>query len=270
MLLIFIRTSIIFLIMFTIMRLMGKRQIGEMQPFEFVITLLIADLACIPMADVSIPLIYGITAIITLFIIHQLFALLGKKSIIMNRLLSSRPSIVIDSQGVNFDVLKKLNISIDELQENLRNKGYSNFDEVEYVIVETNGKFSILEKSSAPPLTSSDSASSVSGGGQQQQDTQQKGQQGGSSAKQSSNNQQDKSYKTPLPVCIIEEGKFVKWEMERLKIDYDFIRKTLKDDGCGDISKVLVATLDNNGKMYYQAKGQPYKTIMTDYKGADW
>ena len=76
MIIIFIRTAAIFLTLMAVMRLMGKRQIGEMQPFEFVITLIVADLACIPMADVSIPLVYGIVAILTLFLLHQLIFLL--------------------------------------------------------------------------------------------------------------------------------------------------------------------------------------------------
>ena len=72
----FIRTLIIFITLVAVMRLMGKRQIGEMQPFEFIVTLIIADLACVPMADVSIPLTYGIVAILTLFILHQLLSFL--------------------------------------------------------------------------------------------------------------------------------------------------------------------------------------------------
>ena len=68
----FIRTTVIFITLIVVMRLMGKRQIGEMQPFEFIVTLIIADLACIPMADVSIPLVYGVVAILALFLLHQL------------------------------------------------------------------------------------------------------------------------------------------------------------------------------------------------------
>ena len=74
--LIFIRTAIIFITLLICMRLMGKSQIGEMQPFEFVITMLIAELACIPMADSSIPLMYGIVAVVTIFILHQAMWLL--------------------------------------------------------------------------------------------------------------------------------------------------------------------------------------------------
>ena len=78
MLIIFIRSSIIFVVLLAVLRLMGKRQIGEMQPYELVITLLIAELACIPMADVSIPLLYGIVAILAMFVLHQVVALIER------------------------------------------------------------------------------------------------------------------------------------------------------------------------------------------------
>ena len=75
--LIFIRTIVIFITLLVIMRLMGKRQIGEMQPYELVITLIIADLACIPMADTSIPLLYGVIAILTIYFLHQVVCVVG-------------------------------------------------------------------------------------------------------------------------------------------------------------------------------------------------
>ena len=82
----FIRTVIVFILLTVVMRLMGKRQIGEMQPFEFIVTLIIADLACFPMADVSIPLIYGIVAVLTLFVLHQVLSLLEQKSALLKKL----------------------------------------------------------------------------------------------------------------------------------------------------------------------------------------
>ena len=107
MLIVFVRTAIIFATLLIIMRLMGKRQIGEMQPFEFIITLIIADLACIPMSDVSIPLLYGIVAILALFILHQLLAILQKNSVIFRRIISGKPSIVINKKGIVFTELKR-------------------------------------------------------------------------------------------------------------------------------------------------------------------
>ncbi len=233
MLLIFIRTMIIFVIMFLIIRLMGKRQIGEMQPFEFVITLLIAELACIPMADLTIPIGYGIIAILTMFIMHQLLTIMEKKSVTLGKVISSKPSVIIDSNGINFKEMKKLNIGVNELQENLRNSGYSNFDEIEYALLETNGKFSILEK--------------------QKQDGEQK------------------PAKTPLPVCIIEEGKFKEWELKRIKTEKEFFERVLKEQGVNNVKNIDVATIDNNGKFYYQKKNSGYKVLNLEFSGGrEW
>ena len=92
----FIRTLIIFVTLVVVMRLMGKRQIGEMQPFEFIVTLIVADLACVPMADVSIPLTYGIVAILALFLLHQLLSFLEQSSDFFKHVISGRPSVVIN------------------------------------------------------------------------------------------------------------------------------------------------------------------------------
>lgn len=142
----FIRAIIIFLTLVIVMRLMGKRQIGEMQPFEFVITLIIADLACVPMADVSIPLIYGIVGVLTLFVLHQLVSILEQKSDFFKRVVSGRPSIVIDKNGVNIKELKKNNMGIDDLIESMRAMGYFALDDLDYAIFESNGKLSALAK----------------------------------------------------------------------------------------------------------------------------
>lgn len=141
---IFIRTFVIFLTLIVVIRLMGKRQIGEMQPFEFIVTLIIADLACVPMADVSIPLVYGIVAILVLFVLHQLLTLLEQKGNIAKLILSGKPSIVIDKSGVNMRELKKNNMGLDDLIESMRALGYFSLDDLSYAIFESNGKLSAL------------------------------------------------------------------------------------------------------------------------------
>lgn len=143
---IFIRTLIIFITLVVVLRLMGKRQIGEMQPFEFVITLIIADLACVPMADISIPLLYGIVAILCLFVLHQLLSLLEQTGEKWKLVLSGRPSVVIDKNGVNVKELKKNNMGIDDLIESMRSAGYFSLDDLDYAIFESNGKLSALQK----------------------------------------------------------------------------------------------------------------------------
>jgi uncharacterized membrane protein YcaP (DUF421 family) len=125
---------------------MGKRQIGEMQAFELVITLIVAEIACIPMADVSIPLLYGIVAIIALFLLHQATSLLEKLNKKCKYLINGKPSIVVTPTGVDFSELKSNNMDVEDLIEALRMKNYFSLDDVDYAIFETNGKLSILEK----------------------------------------------------------------------------------------------------------------------------
>ena len=142
----FIRTFIIFVTLVIVMRLMGKRQIGEMQPYEFIVTLIIADLACIPMADISIPLIYGIVAILGLFILHQLMSILEQSGNFAKRVISGKPSIVINKNGVDMKELKRNNMGVDDLIESMRAAGYFSLDDLDYAIFESNGKLSALEK----------------------------------------------------------------------------------------------------------------------------
>ena len=127
---------------------MGKRQIGEMQPFEFIVTLIIADLACIPMADVSIPLIYGIIAIVGLFLLHQLLSVIEMSSNFCKKIISGKPSIVINPDGVDMKELKQNNLGVDDLIEAMRAQGYFSLDDLRYAIFESNGKLSALENCS--------------------------------------------------------------------------------------------------------------------------
>lgn len=147
MLVIFVRTLIIFLVLVVVMRLMGKRQIGEMQPFEFIVTLIIADLACIPMADLSIPLIYGLAAVLALFLLHQLFTLIEQSGSFPKKILSGKPSVVINKNGVDMKELKKNNLGLDDLIESMRSQGYFSLDDLDYAIFESNGKLSAFENS---------------------------------------------------------------------------------------------------------------------------
>lgn len=141
----FIRTLVIFSTLVLVMRLMGKRQIGEMQPFEFIITLIIADLACIPMADVSIPLIYGVAAIIGVFLLHQILSFAERLGPKVNGIISGKPSVVIDLSGVNLKELKKNNMGLEDLVESMRSAGYFSLDDLKYALFESNGKLSAFE-----------------------------------------------------------------------------------------------------------------------------
>ncbi len=153
--LIFIRTVAIFFTLFVVMRLMGKRQIGEMQPYELVITLVVSDLACIPMADNSIPLLYGVVAIVTVYFLHQLVCLIDLNVRKAKTILSGSPSIVLNKNGIDDTQLKKNNLDVSDLIESLRVKGYFSLDAVDYALYESEGMFSALPKAGYEELQSS-------------------------------------------------------------------------------------------------------------------
>ena len=146
MVLVMIRTAIIFAVLLIVMRLMGKRQIGEMQPFELVITLLIAELACIPMADTSIPLLYGIVSVLAIFVLHEIVTLLDLKAKPFKAVLSGKPSVVINKNGIDDFQLKRNNLDVSDLIESLRSAGYFSLDCIDYALYESNGTFSALPK----------------------------------------------------------------------------------------------------------------------------
>ena len=145
MLTIFFRGLIIFAVLLVIIRLMGKRQIGEMEPFELVITLVISEIACIPMGDRSIPLIYGIVCILTLYVVHQFIVLLMKSSK-MQSLISGKPLLVINKNGIDKELLKKLNMQTSDLMQAIRSAGYFSVEEIQYALMETNGQLSVIPK----------------------------------------------------------------------------------------------------------------------------
>ncbi len=144
--LIFIRTVIIFIATLIVMRLMGKRQIGEMQPYELVITLIIADLACIPMADTSIPLLYGVIAILSVYFLHQIICLIDLNFPAAKAVVSGIPSVVLNKNGIDDSELKKNNLDVTDLIESLRVEGYFSLDAVDYALYEAEGTFSALPK----------------------------------------------------------------------------------------------------------------------------
>ena len=144
--LIMVRTVIVFLVLLIIMRLMGKRQIGEMQPFELVITLLISELACIPMADASVPLLYGIVSVVTIFVLHELVTLIDLKGKPFKALLSGKPGVVVNKNGIDAYELKRNRLDVSDLIESLRTAGYFSLDSFDYALYESNGTFSALPK----------------------------------------------------------------------------------------------------------------------------
>lgn len=156
MLIIFTRAIIVYVFLLLVMRLMGKKQLGELQPFEFAITLISAEIACIPMSDSTVPMVYGLVPIFTLFVLHLALTKTLKHSIKLRRVINGKPIIVIDGDGINYKAISKLDMTINDLMESLRGAGYFSPAEVQYAIIETNGDLSVLPKSDNTPVTLGD------------------------------------------------------------------------------------------------------------------
>lgn len=142
----FLRAVLIYIIVLIVMRLMGKREIGQLQPFEFAISIMIADLATIPMADIGIPITNGIIPIFGLLIMHIIISMLNLKSIRARQIICGQPSILIYRGKIDEKVLKKERFTINELQERLRGSNIINISDVEYAILETNGEVTVVQK----------------------------------------------------------------------------------------------------------------------------
>ena len=217
---------------------MGKRQLGELQPFEFVITLIIADLATIPMAEINIPVLHGIVPLLTLMVLHFFISWLSRKSIFLRKLINGKPVLVITPDGINYKALKELNMNLNDLNEALRNLNYFSLDQIEYAIVETNGKMTVLPNAENAPLCATDF--------------------------------KIKKPKSTMPIMLIDDGKFLKENLLIAKCDEQFVLKQIRKIGAFRAKEILVATIDNQGKMYVQAKNKSYVIIQTKHKIGDY
>ena len=146
MLITFVRSIILYIVVLLVMRLMGKREIGQLQPFEFVISIMIADLASIPMTEVGIPISNGIIPILGLLVMHLLISIINMKSIKARELICGRTTILIYRGKIIEEALKRERFTINELQERLRIKNVFNISDVEYAILETSGEVTIIQK----------------------------------------------------------------------------------------------------------------------------
>ena len=146
---VFVRTIIIYVFLVLGMRLMGKRTVGELQPFEFTITLALADLACMPMQDISVPLLYGLVPLFVMFLLHYFITLLAGKSIKFRKFINGKPVIVINEDGIDYTALNSLNVNVNDLLEGLRAQQFFSPEQVKYAVYETGGNLSILERADA-------------------------------------------------------------------------------------------------------------------------
>ena len=261
MFIVLIRTIILYSLVILVMRLMGKRQIGELQPYEFVITIMISDLAALPMQDTRLPLILGIIPIITLLFIKTILTQLQLKSQLTRKILEGEPCILVCRGKINYEALKKQQINLDELMEELRLAGYFDLSEIEYAILENNGQLSFLTNSSSTSSSSSPSpivkcscntqpaqnnATNSSGGGNGSSSDSQKQQ---SSYK---NNQSSNSSPPILPIIYVLDGHINNNALTTSGENREWIQKKLDQHKAGKIEDIILAMTDTQGKFFFQ------------------
>lgn len=146
MLITFVRAIILYILVLLVMRIMGKREIGQLQPFELAISVMIADLASTPMADVGVPIFDGIIPILALLVMHLIISAINLRSINIRKIICGKPSILVYRGRIDEKVLKKEKFTINELQERLRGSNVFSLADVEYAILETSGQITVIQK----------------------------------------------------------------------------------------------------------------------------
>ena len=218
----FIRTIVLYLFIIVGIRLMGKRQVGELEPSELVLALIIADLAAVPMQDFGIPLLSGVIPILTLLSITMIISVLSMKSIKFRALICGRPSIIVENGKLHQREMRKNRFTVDELMEELRMKGVTDIATVKYAILETNGQISVLPYSAQQPPVAADMGVQTQEGG--------------------------------LPLVIINDGRVLDHNLKTRGYDRVWLDKQLKSHGAKNPEEVYLLTADDDGRVYFSAK----------------
>lgn len=220
MFIVMLRTIILYFLVVLTMRSMGKRQIGQLQPFELVIAIMISELASLPMQDTRIPLLHGIIPIITLLILEIILSVLQLKSEKSRSILCGEPTILINKGKIDVKAMRNQRININDLMEELRLKNFFNVEDVEYAILETSGQLSLIPKTPLSAPTKQDL---------------------NINAKQET-----------IPVTLISDGKVNIKNLSIIHKDANWLMNTLKKNGIASPKEVFLALLDTSGEFYYQ------------------
>lgn len=218
-----IRAVILYLVSILAMRLMGKRQVGQLQPYEFVMALLIADLAASPMENVETPLLYGIMPILALVCLHALLTMLDVRFPFMRRLLCASPSVIIRKGVIQHREMKRLNYTLSDLTEEVRSQGFLNLAHVETAILETSGKLSVFPKCAYDALTKKDVRMYAD--------------------------------EELIPLTLILDGKVQKDHLALIGRTENWLENCLQKAGLDGVHHVFFAALDSEGKLFIQPMG---------------
>ncbi|MBQ9196291.1 MAG: DUF421 domain-containing protein [Clostridia bacterium] len=235
MLTIFVRAILLYGFSVFAMRVMGKRQIGQLQPYELVSAILIADLVSEPMSGAETPLLYGIVPVLALLLMHSVFGLLGMKSPGFRRLLNGSAKVLIREGSIQYEALRQVCMPVSDLMETVRAAGVLSVGDVETAVLETNGVLSVFPRSSERPPT----------------------------AKELGLSPQEEG----LPHVLISDGIYREDELRRFGISREALDRFLANHGLGPDKRVLLCSLDSKNTVYVQQSGPEQKSRRIQWKG---
>ena len=219
MLITFFRAIVLYIIVLIVMRLMGKREIGQLQPFELAISIMIADLASLPMTETGVPISNGIIPILGLLVMHLTISMLNMKSTKIREIICGKPSILIFRGKVDEKVLKKERFTINELEERLRDNNIFNIGDVEYAVLETSGQVTFIPKPNKRPTTPEDF--------------------------------NIESKYEGIPYDLVVDGKVMYKNLEKLGKNYVWLQKQTEKFGIKP-EEALIVTIDGDNQFFCQ------------------
>lgn len=217
----YVRTVVLYLVLIAVIRLLGKRQIGQLEPSELVVAMLVADLASIPMQDSAIPLLSGLVPILTVLGLELVLSMLSMRSIRLRRLLCGKPVILIENGKLLEQNLRKTRITLDELTEQLRQKDILDLDSVQFAILETGGRLSVFPYPENVPASAQEAGIAV-----------------------------PKQY---LPITVISDGCVLQENLRTAGKDMQWLQRQLRKQKAA-VKQTLLLTVDGSGRTVFRRK----------------
>ena len=216
------RSIVLYLIIVIGIRILGKHQVSELEPAEFVLALIIADVASVPMQDYGTPLLMGVIPIITLLCLSMILSVVTLKSLKLRALLAGIPSILIRNGQVDQKELRRTRMTLDEVLEELRLQGYTDLTAVRYAVLETNGQLSLLPSARKQPPTAADMDVPVVDAG--------------------------------LPLVLINDGRLISANLKRCGLDEHWLNNQLNKHKVSHVREVFLLTVDEKKQTYFIRK----------------
>lgn len=221
---IFFRTIILYLLIVAGIRLMGKRQVGELEPSELVLSFLIADLASVPMQDLGFPLHTGVIPILTLIAISSILSVLTLHSMFFRNILCGKPSIIIKNGEIDQKELKRNRLTLDEMLEELRTGGYTDLSAIQYAVLESNGMVSVLLYPEQQPATL-EQVQGICG-------------------------QKAPKVNLGLPRVLVSDGKLMTENLENTEFDLAWLKQKMKEKHCHSYKDIFLFSVNDDGSFY--------------------